>query len=102
MGATSDHEGTITDDPSARGGLYALVDVESRAIIFVGRSADVRRRLDWWHAQEGGGERYRGVVILHNDDSRLRRVLEHGAIEKYGTLGSDRGAVPGRVGRPDG
>ena len=98
MGSTENDPAKVTGDPAARGGVYVLVDLENKKPFFVGRSVDVRRRLQWWHVQEGGGERFRGVVILQTDDVLLQRGAEQKALEQYGTLRPDSGDVPGRGG----
>jgi hypothetical protein len=76
------------------GGVYVLMNLETKEVFLVGRSVDVRRRIDWWHEQDGGWDRYRGVVLLYTQDVDRRRVVEQGALERYGTLRTNKGAFP--------
>ena|SRR5579862_9420269 len=95
MGTTKDDGKVVSGDPNARGGVYVRVDLVSERVVFVGRSVDVGRRLDWWRAQQGD-DRYRGVVILRTDDVLFQRAAEQKALDQYGALRPDPGDVPRR------
>jgi hypothetical protein len=52
------------------GGIYVIYDRRKREVLYVGRSSDVQRRLDWWQQTEnryGDRSRYRGVQLVTAD-----------------------------------
>jgi ribosomal protein S27E len=49
------------------GGVYVIYDRKKRSVLYIGRSVDVQRRLDWWQAAENryhDQSRYRGVQLV--------------------------------------
>jgi hypothetical protein len=48
-------------------GVYVVYDRRRRQVVYVGRSIDVQRRLDWWQQPEnryGDRSRFRGVQLV--------------------------------------
>lgn len=67
-------------------GAYVFFDRTVRAVIYVGRSVDVQRRIDWWERPGNAYDdqsRYRGVQLVTSEEGPFPDALWFAAREAW-------------------